>query len=230
MISLVVLRGIQIINKNPTMKKRLPIPIPEQLVVLIVSTLVVSGFKLDQAPHNVQIVGEIPSGLYTPALPPISVDRITTLLSPAITVAVVTYILTINVAKAVAAKNKLTVDANQEVSPGSTDQQLPNKPPYAMPAKAPSHSAICQLSPSLNHANPTVAVSSPRSPLPLSLFTLTSSLPFHLQLLALAAQSLVGGVTGSCVPSGSFSRTALITLMDAESPLHNLVSCLVSSY
>ena len=29
------------------------------------------------------------------------------------------------------------------------------------------------------------------------------------------------------MPSGSFSRTALITLMDAESPLHNLFSCLV---
>ena len=46
---------------------------------------------------------------------PPSVERISTLLSPAISVAVVTYILTINVAKAVAAKNRLNVDANQEV-------------------------------------------------------------------------------------------------------------------
>lgn len=34
-------------------------------------------------------------------------------------------------------------------------------------------------------------------------------------------------MTGSCVPSGSFSRTALIASLGAESALHNCVACLV---
>ena len=87
-------------------------------------------------------------------------DRISALVPASITIAIVTYILTINVAKAVASESNIAVDANQE-------------------------------------------------------------------LRALAAQSFVGGFTGSCVPSGSFSRTALITSMEAESPLHNMFSCVV---
>mmetsp|Transcript_14038 Transcript_14038/g.32706 ORF Transcript_14038/g.32706 Transcript_14038/m.32706 type:complete len:773 (+) Transcript_14038:129-2447(+) len=161
-ISLCMLRGIQILNRHPKVKPHLFIPIPEQLVVLLLSIIIVGFARMDKH-FFVDVVGEIPSGLKAPELPPISMERISVLMSPAITVALVTYILTINVAKAVAAKANLNVDANQE-------------------------------------------------------------------LVSLAAQSLVGAVTHSCVPSGSFSRTALIQLMDAESLLHNMFSCIVVGF
>eukprot|EP00746_Dinoflagellata_sp_MGD_P026706 gnl/MRDRNA2_/MRDRNA2_162945_c0_seq1.p1 gnl/MRDRNA2_/MRDRNA2_162945_c0~~gnl/MRDRNA2_/MRDRNA2_162945_c0_seq1.p1 ORF type:complete len:547 (-),score=74.19 gnl/MRDRNA2_/MRDRNA2_162945_c0_seq1:412-1908(-) len=159
-LSFLMLRCLQEVNKNPKVKAKLPIPIPEQLVVLIISTVVVWSCKLDSAPFNVPIVGEIPAGLYAPRCPELSFDLLSTLMQPAFSVALVTYILTINVAKAMASKHSINVDGSQE-------------------------------------------------------------------LVALAAQSIVGGFTGSCVPSGSFSRTALIALMEVESPLHNLVSCVV---
>jgi MFS superfamily sulfate permease-like transporter len=124
-------------------------PIPEQLVVLLITTFVAAIFDLETH-QSLQVVGHIPAGLYTPRLPTITSDLVGQLISPAITVAIVTYILTINVAKAVGTKANLKVDANQE-------------------------------------------------------------------LYALAGTSFVGGLTGSCVPSGSFSRTALIMLLQPES-------------
>jgi SulP family sulfate permease len=123
-------------------------PIPEQLVVLLITTFVAAIFDLETH-QSLQVVGH-PAGLYTPRLPTITSDLVGQLISPAITVAIVTYILTINVAKAVGTKANLKVDANQE-------------------------------------------------------------------LYALAGTSFVGGLTGSCVPSGSFSRTALIMLLQPES-------------
>lgn len=47
-LSLVVLRGIQIINRHPKVKPNLPIPIPEQLVVLLISILAVGFGRLDK--------------------------------------------------------------------------------------------------------------------------------------------------------------------------------------
>ena len=139
---------------NGKYKKRMWMPIPEQLVVLVISTTVVGTVRMDQSPYGVDVVGDVPSGLYVPSAP--SLDNIGVLIPPSITIALVTSILTINVAKAVTPE----CSANQE-------------------------------------------------------------------LLSLAAQSIVGGFTGACVPSGSFSRTALIREMDAETQLHNLVSCIL---
>ena len=147
------------LNGKKWVKKKLPIPIPEQLVVLILTTLIAWAFNL-QKNAGLGVIGDIPSGLYVPQLPPISVARVSEIASPAVTVALVTYILTINVGKAVGSKHNINVDATQE-------------------------------------------------------------------LVALAAQSVVGAVTGSCVPSGSFSRTALIAQLGAESAVHNAVSCVV---
>lgn len=144
---------------NAKYKDRLPAPIPEQLVVLVLTTVVTWAGDL-KARAAVGIVGDIPGGLFTPSLPPITAARLGEVAQPAVIVALVTYILTINVAKAVGSKHNINVDATQE-------------------------------------------------------------------LVALAAQSLVGGVTGSVVPSGSFSRTALVASLGAESALHNAVACVV---
>jgi SulP family sulfate permease len=155
---------LQSVNRRPAIKAKLPMPIPEQLVVMVVTTAVAAMWDLE-ATQSMQVVGHIPPGLYTPQMPTVSMELVGKLISPAVTVALVTYILTINVAKAVGTKGDLAVDPNQE-------------------------------------------------------------------LFALAGTSIVGGLTGSCVPSGSFSRTALILLLRPESPMHcvytALVVCMIS--
>mmetsp|Transcript_31373 Transcript_31373/g.61126 ORF Transcript_31373/g.61126 Transcript_31373/m.61126 type:complete len:696 (-) Transcript_31373:317-2404(-) len=149
-----LLRLLSYVNQREDVKAKLPFPIPEQLVVLLLTTIIAANTSLVED-EGLEVVAEIPSGLYVPKFPEFSQDLVEKLISPAITVAIVTYILTINVGKAMANKYKLNVDANQE-------------------------------------------------------------------LYALATTSVVGGLTGSCVPSGSFSRTALIGTLNPESPMHNL--------
>ena len=99
---------LQAVNRHPGVKARLPMPIPEQLVVLVVTTAIAQAFDLESR-NSMQVVGDIPAGLYTPRVPTITADLVQKLIEPAIIVSVVTYILTINVAKAVGTKCDLSV-------------------------------------------------------------------------------------------------------------------------
>ena len=153
-VSLVMLLKLKEVNGSEWLKSRSKIPIPEQLVVLVLSTVVAFAFDLEKV-ADLPVVGAIPSGLYAPRFPTTDGDTFAALVSPAVTISLVTYILSINVGKAIASKYDIKVDANQE-------------------------------------------------------------------LVALSTESFVGALTGSCVPSGSFSRTALIASLEAESALHNV--------
>jgi SulP family sulfate permease len=84
-------------------------------------------------------------------------EKLSVIIGPSITVALITYILTVNVAKAVASQKNLNVNATQE-------------------------------------------------------------------FVALAFESVLSSVFNGTLPSGSFSRTALLMLLDVESPLHNIVT------
>jgi MFS superfamily sulfate permease-like transporter len=99
---------LQAVNRHPDVKARLPMPIPEQLVVLVVTTAIAQAFDLESR-NSMQVVGDIPAGLYTPRVPTITAGLVQKLIEPAIIVSVVTYILTINVAKAVGTKCDLSV-------------------------------------------------------------------------------------------------------------------------
>ena len=104
-VSFFALLGIKEANKK--YKDKLPVPIPEQLVVLIVSTAVVALFDID-----VPTVKEIPEGLYTPRLP--SFDDLSDIIKPSLVCSIVTYILTVNVTKALGNEYGYEIDANQE--------------------------------------------------------------------------------------------------------------------
>ena len=99
------------------------------------------------------------AGFATPTIPSVAMSKLSELLAPSISVALVTYILTVNVAKAVASKKDLNVNASQE-------------------------------------------------------------------FVALAFETLLASVFNGTLPSGSFSRTALLMLLNVESPLHNFVTSL----
>jgi SulP family sulfate permease len=82
-------------------------------VALVVSTLAVFGFGLDQ--QGVKIVGDVPSGLPRLSLPPPDLALWTKLLVPALLIAIIGYVESISVALTLAAKRRQRVDPDQEL-------------------------------------------------------------------------------------------------------------------
>ncbi len=86
---------------------------PAPLAVVGVVTLVAYGAGLGDA--GVDLLGEVPSGLPGPALPAVGLAQLQSLLVPALTIALLSYMEGISVAKAIAAKTRERVDSSQEL-------------------------------------------------------------------------------------------------------------------
>jgi SulP family sulfate permease len=83
--------------------------------VLAVAATTLAVWLLDLQGAGVAIVGDIPRGLPTPALPTFDMDLWTTLLLPALLIGVVGYVETISVAQTLAAKRRERIDPDQEL-------------------------------------------------------------------------------------------------------------------
>ena len=88
--------------------------LPAMLIVLVGATLVVALFDLG-ARTGLAVLGEIPTGLPTPALPQVNFDDLAPLLLGGVTVAVVAFADTSVLSRAYAAKTGDKVDPNQEL-------------------------------------------------------------------------------------------------------------------
>jgi SulP family sulfate permease len=86
---------------------------PRALAVVVVGTLAVWGFGLDS--QGVAIVGEVPAGLPDFAMPTFSWEAAGELFPIALTIALVSFMESIAVAKKVAQRHGYEVDANQEL-------------------------------------------------------------------------------------------------------------------
>jgi sulfate permease, SulP family len=93
--------------------RRLARRFPTPLVVVAGATTLVGLARLDQ--DGVAVLGEVPSGLPTPAMPELSGSLLGTLLPVALTIAVVAYAEGVSVAKAIARKTREHIDPNQEL-------------------------------------------------------------------------------------------------------------------
>ncbi len=82
--------------------------------MVIVATAIVAVFGLGET-SGVNVVGEIPRGLPTFALPMFSAHDFVTLIPLALTVSFVGFLESVSVAKALAAKRRQKIDANQEL-------------------------------------------------------------------------------------------------------------------
>jgi len=80
---------------------------------LIITTVVVGGFGLDNS--GVKIVGEVPKGLPSVALPPVDFNLWIKLIVPALLISIVGYVESISVALTFAAKKRQRVDPDQEL-------------------------------------------------------------------------------------------------------------------
>jgi SulP family sulfate permease len=83
------------------------------VIAIIITILVVSMLGLDK--QGVKIVGRVPAGLPSLALPPFDIELWSKLLTPAALIAIIGYVASISVAQTLAAKKRQHVDPNQEL-------------------------------------------------------------------------------------------------------------------
>ncbi|XP_064604950.1 prestin-like [Liolophura sinensis] len=98
---------------NERFKERLLFPVPIELIVLAIATAV-SHFTDLHNKFGLEIVGAIPSSLPPPQFPPIQKTNMG-LIRDAITVAIVAYVISVSIAKALAKKTKDKISSNQEM-------------------------------------------------------------------------------------------------------------------
>ncbi|XP_077132600.1 solute carrier family 26 member 6-like isoform X1 [Ranitomeya variabilis] len=110
LVALVFLFAVKEVNQR--LHSKLYMPIPIELVVLIISTAVSYGMNLTEN-YGVGIVGDIPTGLVAPTVP--DADFFASIAGNAFAIAVVAYAMSISLAKMFAMKHSYKVDSNQEL-------------------------------------------------------------------------------------------------------------------
>ncbi|KAL0818550.1 hypothetical protein ABMA28_008989 [Loxostege sticticalis] len=97
---------------KPWLGKRCRIPVPIELMAIVVGTLV-SRFAALKETYGISLVGTIPTGLPVPQVPPIELFPAVAI--DAFTITMVTYTISMSMSLIFAAKEKYEVDANQEL-------------------------------------------------------------------------------------------------------------------
>ncbi|XP_075984145.1 prestin-like [Anticarsia gemmatalis] len=97
---------------KPWVSKRSRCPVPMELIAIVTGTLLSRHLRLEDA-FNINLIGEIPTGLPTPAAPPM--ELFPKIIVDAFTQTIVTYTVTISMALIIANKEKYEIDANQEL-------------------------------------------------------------------------------------------------------------------
>ncbi|XP_066017113.1 prestin isoform X1 [Pocillopora verrucosa] len=107
---LVLLIGLKQVNER--FKQKLKVPIPAELLVVVVGTAISYGATIN-ANFGTSIIGEIPKGLPPLSVP--SLSRISNISSDAFVIAVVIFATNISLAKMFAKKRGYAVEPNQEL-------------------------------------------------------------------------------------------------------------------
>ncbi|KAJ8015920.1 hypothetical protein DPEC_G00001710 [Dallia pectoralis] len=112
-VSLVTIVGLIVVKElNTYLGKKLPVPIPVELLGIIIATLISWQVNL-QGVYGVEVVGEIPSGLQPPVLPEASLFG--QVIGDAFALSVVGYGIAISLGRIFALKYGYKVDSNQEL-------------------------------------------------------------------------------------------------------------------
>ncbi|RZC42192.1 solute carrier family 26 member 10 [Asbolus verrucosus] len=97
---------------KPVVAKKSSFPVPIELIAIVVGTLVSKYCNLEEIYH-IKTVGEIPSGLPEPSIPPLSLIK--SIWLDGFIIAIVSYTITLSMALIFAQKLNYEVDANQEL-------------------------------------------------------------------------------------------------------------------
>ncbi|XP_033619634.1 solute carrier family 26 member 10 isoform X3 [Fukomys damarensis] len=97
---------------NVRFRDRLPTPIPGEVVVVLLASLLCFTSSLDTR-YNVQIVGLLPAGFPQPLLP--NLDELPRILADSLPIALVTFAVSASLASIYADKYSYSIDPNQEL-------------------------------------------------------------------------------------------------------------------
>ncbi|GAB1604820.1 sulfate transporter-like isoform X1, partial [Argonauta hians] len=111
-VSILILAIIkELINNNPKIKPKLKMPVPIELIMVILGTAVSYFFKLGD--HNVVIVGKVPTGLPAPKVP--QFEYLGDIVTDAIAISIVAFAINVSMGKILAKKHDYEIDPNQEL-------------------------------------------------------------------------------------------------------------------
>jgi SulP family sulfate permease len=102
LLAFVIIFGVQKIRAN----------LPAGLIAIVGATIVITVFELHL--KGIAIIGAIPRGLPHLIVPPLDFDTISSLLGPAVVIALVSFAETYSVGKAISSQTKQKVDVDQE--------------------------------------------------------------------------------------------------------------------
>ncbi|OZC11703.1 sulfate permease [Onchocerca flexuosa] len=128
---------------NPWFKKRSPVPLPIELILVILVTIFSSYMSLKNN-YDVKIVDYIPQGMPTPSLP--NFDLVPYLLSDAFAIAVISYMFVISMAKLFAKKRHYKIDPAQDLYAVGLMHILSSFFPIFPAGGSLSRSAVCEQS------------------------------------------------------------------------------------
>ena len=127
---------------NPAFQKRFRIPLPFELILVIISIVASNVLQLHET-HAVDIVGHVPQGLSTPEVPPFSILPV--IWVDVLSIAIVCFMFAFSMSKLFAKKHNYDVDANQEMyALGVVSVASAFFPVYPVGASL-SRSSLCEL-------------------------------------------------------------------------------------
>ncbi|KAG8199514.1 hypothetical protein JTE90_009360 [Oedothorax gibbosus] len=94
------------------LKRRLKMPLPIDLIVVVLGTAISYSVNLHKK-YEVKIIADIPTGIPYPKPP--RMNLIVSLIAPSFSIAVVSYIISLSMAKILSRKHKYSIRANQEL-------------------------------------------------------------------------------------------------------------------
>ncbi|XP_052757673.1 prestin isoform X2 [Galleria mellonella] len=97
---------------KPWVSKRSRVPVPIELLAIVLGTIVSKFCGLEER-YGINLVGNIPTGLPVPQVPP--VELLPSIAIDVFTITIVTYTITMSMALIFASKEKYEIDANQEL-------------------------------------------------------------------------------------------------------------------
>ncbi|XP_078494478.1 prestin-like isoform X2 [Ciona intestinalis] len=112
LICVLFLVGIRIINDKYRRHFPFNIPIPGEIIVVIVGTAVSGAVNLKDK-YNIIIIGEVPRGLPSPAVPDLS--KVSSIFGESVAIAILGYVIAVSLSQTFAEKAEYTIKPNQEM-------------------------------------------------------------------------------------------------------------------
>lgn len=100
------------INDNPKIKPRLKMPVPIELIVVVLGTVISHFVRLEEI-YQVDIVGQVPLGIPLPKVQ--QFFYLSDVLSDSIALGIVAFAISVSMAKILAKKHDYEIDSNQEL-------------------------------------------------------------------------------------------------------------------